>query len=151
MPMYSSRVFLEFESSTRARLRNHCSRVNVCESSPVGGFKYKRYVRYVSNDEHKCLPYPLPHKKIILNKLSNFSYAMTLYFIMGYYNIFLTDGATTLCTVNTSFGKYKYNSLPMGVCIAPDIFQEQMSALMDILEFVKFYLDNSLVITSGSF
>ena len=39
----------------------------------------------------------------------------------------------------------------MGVCIAPDIFQEQMSALKDDLYFVRIYLDGLLVITPGSF
>ena len=39
----------------------------------------------------------------------------------------------------------------MGVCIAPDIFQERMSALIDDLYFVRFYLDDLLVITLGSF
>ena len=39
----------------------------------------------------------------------------------------------------------------MGVCIEPDLFQEQTSTLMEDLEFVKFYLDNFIVITSGSF
>ena len=33
--------------------------------------------------------------------------------------------------------------------IAPDIFQEQMSTLMDDLEFVRVYLGNLLVITLG--
>ena len=32
-----------------------------------------------------------------------------------------------------------------------DIFQEPMCALMDDLEFVRFYLDNLLIVTSGSF
>ena len=39
----------------------------------------------------------------------------------------------------------------MGLCIVPDIFQERLSALMEDFEFVRFYLDNFLVITSGSF
>ena len=39
----------------------------------------------------------------------------------------------------------------MGVCIAPDIFQKQISALMDDLEFVRFYLDDLLVIKLRSF
>ena len=38
-----------------------------------------------------------------------------------------------------------------GICIDPDIFQELMSALMGNLESVRAYLDNFLVITSGSF
>ena len=39
----------------------------------------------------------------------------------------------------------------MGFCIAPDIFQEQMSAPMDDFEFVRFYLNNFPVITLGFF
>ena len=70
---------------------------------------------------------------------------------MGSYNISITDMAKKVGTITTPFGKYKYNRLPMGVCIAPDIFQEQVSALMENLEFVRIYLDGFLVITSGSF
>ena len=69
----------------------------------------------------------------MLNKLSNFNYVVTLDLIMGYYNISLTGGAKKVCTINAPFGNYEYNHIPMGVCIAPDIFQEQMSALMDDL------------------
>ena len=39
----------------------------------------------------------------------------------------------------------------MWVCIAPDIFQEKMSALKDDIVIVRFYLNGLFVITSGSF
>ena len=71
--------------------------------------------------------------KYILDKLSNFTYDNTFDFIMGYCNIFLTDAAKKIFTITTPFGKSEYNNLPMGVCIAPDIFQDQMRALMDSL------------------
>ena len=87
----------------------------------------------------------------MLNKIYIFSYAMTLYLIMSYYNIFPTDAAKKVCPITTPFVRYKYNRLPMGVRIAPDIFQEQKSALMNNLEFVRFYLGNFLLITSGLF
>ena len=38
----------------------------------------------------------------------------------------------------------------MRVCIALDLFQEQISALMDDLDFFIFYLNNFLIITTGS-
>ena len=57
----------------------------------------------------------------MLYKLSNFTCATTLDFIMGYYNISLTDASKTMCTITTSFRKYKYNPLPMKVYIVPDI------------------------------
>ena len=63
----------------------------------------------------------------------------------------LTEASNKLCKVTTPFLRYKYNRLPIGVCIAPDTFQEQMSAIMDDLEFDRFYLGNFLVIVSVSF
>ena len=87
----------------------------------------------------------------MLNKLSKFSYAATLYLKLGYYNIFLTDVENKVCRMIIPFVNYKHNCLPMGVCIAPDIFQERMSALMDNLYFLRVYLGDFLVIRSGSF
>ena len=70
---------------------------------------------------------------------------------MGYYIILLTDAANKVCTITTIFGKYEYSCLPTGVCIIPEKFQGEMSALMYGLEFVRVYLKILLVITSGSF
>ena len=42
----------------------------------------------------------------MLNKLYNFTYATTLYLIMDYYNILLTDAAKKVWTITTPFGKY---------------------------------------------
>ena len=113
-------------------------------------------VRFVSdfrklNRQLKRAPYPLPHIKDMLYKLSNFSYATTLDLIMGYYNITLTDAAKQLCTITTPFGKYEYSHPPMGVCIAPDVFQDRMSSLFDDLEAVRVYIDDLLIVTSGTF
>ena len=101
------------------------------------------------NKQVKRTPYTIPHIEYMINSLSNFSYATTLDLIMVYYNILLTNAAKKVCMITTPFGKYEYNHLQIGVCIAPDIFQERMSALMYDLEFVRVYLENFLVITSG--
>ena len=87
----------------------------------------------------------------MLNKISNFSHATKLDLILGYYNILFTNVANKVCTITTPFGNYTYNCLPGEVCIAPDIFQERMSALMDDLELVGVYINDFLVIISGSF
>ena len=39
----------------------------------------------------------------------------------------------------------------MGVCVAPNIFQGKMSAIMEKLEFVIFYLNDLIIITLCSF
>ncbi len=49
-------------------------------------------------------------------------------------------------------GTYAYQRLPMGINIAPDVFQEKMQALFDDMSFtVKVYLDDLIIITNGSF
>ena len=50
------------------------------------------------------MPYPLPNIKDMLNKLPNFTYATTLYLIMGYYNILLTNAANKVCMITTPSG-----------------------------------------------
>jgi hypothetical protein len=50
-----------------------------------------------------------------------------------------------------AFGKYKYKRLPMGIKIAPDIFQDVMSKLVQDMEYVKTYLDDLMIITNNSF
>ena len=58
------------------------------------------------NKQVKRTPYLLSHIKDMLNKLSNFTYAKTLDFIMGYYNSFLTDATKNICTITAPFWKY---------------------------------------------
>ena len=70
---------------------------------------------------------------------------------MGYYHIKLTPKASSYCTVVLPWGKYEYLRLPMGLCNSPDIFQEKMSELMIGLEFARAYIDDLLVISTGSF
>ena len=70
---------------------------------------------------------------------------------MGYYHIQLNPDARKYCTVILPWGKYEYLRLPMGLCNAPDIFQEKMSELMADLEFVRAYIDDLLVITISDF
>ena len=39
----------------------------------------------------------------------------------------------------------------MGIACAPDIFQNEMSTLMEELEYVRVYLDDLLVISKGTY
>ena len=70
---------------------------------------------------------------------------------MGYYHIVLSPNSRKLCTVVFPWGKYEYLRLPMGICNAPDIFQEKMGELMSDLEFARAYLDDLLILSRGSF
>jgi hypothetical protein len=69
----------------------------------------------------------------------------------GYYHIKLDDDAQKLCTILFPWIKYKYKRLPMGIKIAPDVFQNVMSKLVQDMEYVKTYLDDLLIPTNSSF
>ena len=94
-------------------------------------------------------PLPIPKIAEVLQNLQGFTYATNIYLIMGYYNIRLDPASQKICTVIFPWGKYLYKRLPMGVARLPDIFQEKMSGLMIGLEFVRFHLDDLLIITRG--
>jgi hypothetical protein len=87
----------------------------------------------------------------MLQKLKGFKYATSLDLHMGYYHIELTADTSKLCTVLFPWGKYEYLRLPTGLCNSPDIFQEKMSKLMTGLEFAGAYINDLLVISSGTF
>jgi len=69
---------------------------------------------------------------------------------MGYYTIRLDPDSSEICTIIFPWGKYSYKRLPMGIAGSPDIFQEKMSDLMAVLDFVKTYLDDLLIISMAS-
>ena len=114
-------------------------------------------VRFVTdfcqlNKQLKRKPFPIPNIQDILQKIGGFTYATALDLNMGYYNIRLDPTSSSLCTLVLPWGKYKYLRLPMGIKNSPDIFQENISDLMEGLEdFICAYLDNILIITKGSY
>ena len=89
------------------------------------------------NKRIKRKPFPLPKIQELLQKLKGFQHATSLDLNMGYWNILLTPNSSRLCMVVTPWGKYEYLCLPMGLCNAPDIFQEKTSKLMLGLEFSR--------------
>jgi hypothetical protein len=70
-----------------------------------------------------------------------------------YYHIKFDADAQKLCTIVFSWhiGNYKYKRLPMGIKIAPDVFQHVISKLVQDVEYVKTYLDDLLIPTNSSF
>jgi hypothetical protein len=71
--------------------------------------------------------------------MEGFTFASALDLNMGYYHIKLDADAQNLCTIVFPWhiGKYKYKRLPKGIKIAPDVFQNFMSKLVQYMEYVK--------------
>jgi len=102
------------------------------------------------NKRIKRKPYPIPKVQDMLMRLEGFKYASSLDINMGYYHIELSPNAKCLCTIVLPWGKYEYQCLPMALCNSPDIFQEKMSKLFVGLEYVRAYINDILVLTSGT-
>ena len=47
----------------------------------------------------------------------------------------------------TSFGEFRHNLLPMGMCTSGDIFQAKVENLLSDIKGVKTYIDNVLVLS----
>ncbi len=96
-------------------------------------------------------PFPIPKIGDMIRSMEGFTFATALDLNMGYYHIKLDADAQKLCTIIFPWGKYKYKRLPMGIKIAPDVFQNVMSKLTQDMEYVKTYLDDLLILTNKTF
>jgi hypothetical protein len=111
-------------------------------------------VRFISdfrelNKRIKGQPHPIPKIQNLLLKLEGFKHGTALDLNVGYYHIELSNSAKELCAVATRWGKYEHQRLPMGLCNSPDIFQEKMNDLLDGLDTVRVYIDDTLHVTKG--
>jgi len=102
------------------------------------------------NKRIKQKTYPIPRIQDLLLKLEGFTCATSLDFNMGYYYIELSLMSKQMCTIVLLWGKYEYQKLPMGLCNSPDIFHEKMSTLFHDLENVRAYIDDLLVLGTGT-
>ena len=69
-------------------------------------------------------PFPIPKIGDMIQSMEGFTFATALDLNMGYYHIKLDADAQKICTIIFPWGKYKYKRLPMGINIAPDVFQK---------------------------
>ena len=119
-------------------------------SKPDGSLRSLADLREL-NKRIKRTPFPIPKIQDMLQKLRGFQWVTTIDLNMGYHNILLDEFSSKLCTIVLPWGKYEYLRLPMGLCTAPDIFQEKMSELMQDFGFVRTYLDDVLILSNGSY
>ena len=89
--------------------------------------------------------YPIPKKMTIMQELEGFNYLMALHLNMVYYTICLDPTSQSMCTIITPRRKCKYLRLPIDIMCVSDIFQENMSNLMEGLEFTRIYLKDFYV------
>ena len=67
----------------------------------------------------------------------------------GFYQVPLDEASRDLTTFMTPMGRYQFKRLPMGICVAPEIFQRKMTELLDGLPGVECFLDD-IMVSGGS-
>jgi hypothetical protein len=91
----------------------------------------------------------------MIRLMEGFTFVSALDLNIGYYHIKLDADAQKLCTIVFPWhmGKYKYKRLPMGIKIAPDIFQTSRQSLSKIWNMLRLscYLDDLIILTNSSF
>jgi hypothetical protein len=91
----------------------------------------------------KCKRYPLPIITDILHKHSGYKFFPKLDIRMQYYTFELDKESQDICTIITSFGKYKHLRLPMGLKCSPDIAQAAMENVLSDIKDADVYITDS--------
>ena len=97
------------------------------------------------NNELKREIYPIPTFEELSSKFSGTNTFSKLDAASGFYQIPIDEASKDLTAFITPSGRYRFLRLPMGVNIAPEIFQRKMIELTEGLDGVICYLDDIIV------
>ena len=86
-----------------------------------------------------------------MQQLEGFQYATSLDLNMGYYTVRISPATQDMATIVTESWKFKYNCLPMGMCVSGNIFQAKVEKLLGDVKGVKTYIDDILVLGKDRF
>ena len=68
---------------------------------------------------------------------------------MVYYTIDISTKSHGLTTTVAKFGKFRYNSVPMGLCASSDTFKAKVDKIIGCIESFKNYINNIIVLGKG--
>ena len=89
--------------------------------------------------------YMLPTIDDILHRLTGAQVFSSLDASSGYWQLLLEEGSSKFTTFITPFGRYRFLRLPFGVSSASEIFQREMSDMLQDLPGVAVYQDDIIV------
>ena len=89
--------------------------------------------------------YPLKTVEEVASRMSEAKVFSTLDATSGFYQIKLAEESTLLTTLNTPFGRFKFERLRFGLVSAPEVFQRAVSEMLKDIEKCEVIVDDLLV------
>ncbi|CAM1332187.1 Uncharacterised protein r2_g4120 [Pycnogonum litorale] len=101
---------------------------------------YKKLNLYVKRER-----YVLPSTEYITHKLSNAKVFSTLDATCGFYQLPLSDQSKKLTCFISPSGRWCFNRLPQGICLAPEVFMREMKNILKDVEGCEVFMDDIIV------
>ncbi|KAK8782784.1 hypothetical protein V5799_015874 [Amblyomma americanum] len=89
--------------------------------------------------------YPMPTLEDIAPSLCGAQYFSTLDAATGFWQIKLDEESSSICTMSTPYGRYRFLRMPFGISSAPEIFQRAMHKVLEGLTGTAVVMDDILV------
>ena len=86
-----------------------------------------------------------------MQRRKGFRYITKIDISMGFYTFEIDQQSQQFCVINTPFGLFKCQRLPIGITNSPDFFQSVMHPLFSDLPNVECFIDDIGIFTLHSF
>ena len=90
--------------------------------------------------------YPLPTIEDVATRLHGAKIFTKLDVKNGFWQIELDQESSYLTAFNTPFGRYRWKSMPFGLCSAPEVFQRKVHELIEGMQNVEVIADDFVVL-----
>ena len=97
------------------------------------------------NEAVKREHYPMKTIESVLTRLPEAKVFSTLDAASRFWQIPLDEESSLLTCFNTPFGRYKFNRLPFGIKLVPEVFQRTMEELLNDIEGCDIIVDDLIV------
>ena len=91
------------------------------------------------NEVIKYNPWPMPIIHDMLHQCGDMTYATALDIIMSYYGMNVREDIRKCLVIILPWDKYVYNKMPMWLKMSADVFQRELSMLLQNMPYFTIY------------
>ena len=122
------------------------SPAHIVKKKQPGKYRLTVDYRYL-NSQLKQNRWPLPHIRTVLEHLSGSRYFSVMDCRSGFWQLRLTDDSRSMTAFSCRGRQYEWKRLPMGLSVAPGLFQSVMMKVFDeyVFKGIICYVDDILI------